>query len=125
MTLISKLKSMLGIDTQTSGGGATVAVEAQPRTETERAVKEPVTPSAADTGATSASQAVEPVERGGSADPVDSLSGVGPAYAGRLAEVGIETVADLASADPAEIAAETDLGEGRVSNWVEQANETQ
>jgi predicted flap endonuclease-1-like 5' DNA nuclease len=57
----------------------------------------------------------------GSDDSVDTISGIGPAYAERLAEAGVETVGDLASADAASLADETDLGEGRVSDWIESA----
>jgi len=57
----------------------------------------------------------------GSTDPVTELNGIGPAYADRLAGVGIETVGELAAADPAAVADEIDLGESRVAGWVEQA----
>ena len=57
----------------------------------------------------------------GSDDPVTEIKGIGPAYAERLADIGIETVGDLAAADPADIAAETDLSESRVAGWVERA----
>jgi predicted flap endonuclease-1-like 5' DNA nuclease len=58
----------------------------------------------------------------GSSDPVTELNGIGPAYGDRLAGVGIETVGELAVADAAEVADQIDLGESRVSDWVEQAN---
>ena len=51
------------------------------------------------------------------------LNGIGPAYADRLAGQGIDTVGELAVADPEAIAAETDLGAKRVTDWVEQARE--
>ncbi|MEF8855184.1 MAG: helix-hairpin-helix domain-containing protein [Haloarculaceae archaeon] len=56
-------------------------------------------------------------------EEVTILDGIGPAYSERLEAVGIESVADLADADAAEIAAETDLGENRVAGWIEQAKE--
>jgi predicted flap endonuclease-1-like 5' DNA nuclease len=59
----------------------------------------------------------------GSTDPVTELNGIGPAYADRLAGQGIDTVGELAVADPEAIAAETDLGAKRVTDWVEQARE--
>ncbi|WP_238477375.1 helix-hairpin-helix domain-containing protein [Natranaeroarchaeum sulfidigenes] len=52
---------------------------------------------------------------------LEDIKGIGPAYAERLADVGVESIADLAAADPSAIAAESDLAESRVENWVEQA----
>ena len=57
----------------------------------------------------------------GSDDSVTEINGIGPAYAERLSDVGIETVGELAAADAAEIDAETDLSEKRVADWIEQA----
>lgn len=62
-----------------------------------------------------------PEEPEGSSDPVTELNGIGPAYADRLAGQGIETVGELAAADAAAVAAETDLGEKRVEDWISQA----
>jgi len=52
---------------------------------------------------------------------VTTVSGVGPAYAERLAEAGVETVADLAAADPEELAGTTDISEKRLRRWQESA----
>jgi predicted flap endonuclease-1-like 5' DNA nuclease len=57
----------------------------------------------------------------GSEASVESVSGIGPAYAERLEAAGVETVADLLAADPEAIAAESDLSEKRVSGWQETA----
>ena len=54
-------------------------------------------------------------------EPVDSVSGIGSAYAEGLEATGIETVGDLLAADPAEIAADSDLSEKRVSGWQDAA----
>lgn len=54
---------------------------------------------------------------------VQSIDGIGPAYAERLGEAGIETVGDLAGADAATVAEETGIAEGRVSTWIERAGE--
>ena len=53
--------------------------------------------------------------------PVDSIKGIGGAYAQRLADAGVHSVADLAAADAEELAATTDLGAGRVGKWIERA----
>jgi predicted flap endonuclease-1-like 5' DNA nuclease len=54
---------------------------------------------------------------------VTVIKGIGPAYGDRLEAVGIDTVADLATADAGEIAAETDLSEKRVSGWIDRARD--
>lgn len=62
-------------------------------------------------------------EDGPAADPVDSVSGIGPAYAERLADTDIETVGDLADADPAALAEATGISEKRLARLVERAGE--
>jgi polyhydroxyalkanoate synthase len=49
------------------------------------------------------------------------LDGVGPAYADRLRDAGVDTVADLAAADPADLADDIGVGESSVGDWIEQA----
>jgi polyhydroxyalkanoate synthase len=51
------------------------------------------------------------------------LDGVGPAYADRLHEAGVDSVAALAEADPAELADDIGVAEGSVADWVEQARD--
>ena len=112
MAILSKLKALVGLDGgDRSTGGTAVDVEREPATESERAVKE--TPAESTDGSDSTTEDAD--------EPVDSISGIGPAYAERLAEAGVETVGDLASADAAALADETGLGEGRVADWVERA----
>lgn len=133
MSLLSKLRSLLGLGPERPDRrGTTVTVEREPRTETERAVKESPGPTAtrddADEPEADTSSAIEEAEPSGAApgggdEPVQSLSGIGPAYAEQLAGAGVETVGDLATADAAELAAATDLGEGRLAGWIEQAKD--
>ena len=59
----------------------------------------------------------------GSAESVEVIKGIGPAYAGRLEEFGIETVGELAVADAAEVAEGIDVSESRVSDWIDRAND--
>ncbi|WP_135663865.1 helix-hairpin-helix domain-containing protein [Halorhabdus rudnickae] len=54
---------------------------------------------------------------------VQSIDGIGPAYAERLGEAGIEAVADLREADAATVAEDSGIAEGRVSTWIERASE--
>jgi predicted flap endonuclease-1-like 5' DNA nuclease len=54
-------------------------------------------------------------------EAVDVIKGIGPTYADRLSDAGVETVADLAEADAADLAERADVPGGRVENWVEQA----
>lgn len=56
--------------------------------------------------------------------PVDSLSGIGSAYAERLADAGIETAGDLVNADPLTVAEESGISEKRIERWMETARET-
>lgn len=56
-------------------------------------------------------------------DPVESISGIGPSYADRLGQAGVESVSDLLTANLSELAAETDISEKRLQSWVDQVEE--
>lgn len=56
-------------------------------------------------------------------EPVDSISGIGPAYAARLSEAGIDSVADLAAADADALADETGVSAKRLGRWIDRAKE--
>ncbi|MFA9504241.1 class III poly(R)-hydroxyalkanoic acid synthase subunit PhaC [Natrinema sp. H-ect1] len=56
-------------------------------------------------------------------DDLTDLRGIGDAYAAALAEAGIETFAELANADAADLAAETGISPTRVEDWIDQARE--
>jgi polyhydroxyalkanoate synthase len=52
---------------------------------------------------------------------LQQLDGVGPAYAARLETAGIASVEALADADPAVLAVDADIDEGRLRRWIEDA----
>jgi predicted flap endonuclease-1-like 5' DNA nuclease len=55
------------------------------------------------------------------ASPVNSVSGIGPAYAKRLNEAGVTSVEDLVAIDAAEVASETGISEKRIRGWQDTA----
>lgn len=95
-------------------------------TETETAATEAEEPddeeSVTDAGTGETEEADEEPAQG-STDHVTEINGIGPAYGDRLEDAGVETVAELAAADAASLAEETDVAAGRVEGWVESANE--
>lgn len=165
MRLITKLKSLLGLDDQrsqpkTSDVGVTVEHEpeadeseetaAAPETSTESAVKgvdeqqtetteeQPVSETTADDEAETETEAedtevpaepAEPSEE--TADEADetpsespeNIKGIGASYAQKLADAGIDDIADLAEADADSLAEKTDLSAKRISRWIERARE--
>jgi len=72
-------------------------------------------------------EAVGPDDDGGpdaaEGEPTTVLKGIGPAYADRLSEAGIDTVAELAAADADDLAERVDLSPKRVGRWVETAQD--
>ncbi|MFB6123892.1 MAG: class III poly(R)-hydroxyalkanoic acid synthase subunit PhaC [Haloferacaceae archaeon] len=54
---------------------------------------------------------------------LEVVHGVGPAYAERLYDAGVRSLADLADADPADLAARIDVPESRLREWVDEATE--
>ncbi|WP_435075828.1 helix-hairpin-helix domain-containing protein [Halorubrum sp. HHNYT27] len=55
---------------------------------------------------------------------LESISGIGPTYADRLREKGIETVAQLSRLDPETVSEITRASTSRTADWVEQAAKT-
>ncbi|WP_227355300.1 helix-hairpin-helix domain-containing protein [Haladaptatus salinisoli] len=53
--------------------------------------------------------------------PLEDVKGIGPAYAERLRNAGVEDSAALATADAEELAEATDLSPKRVEGWIERA----
>lgn len=148
MGLLQKLKSILGVaeEEPSPRGDVDVTVEREPSevsAGSERAVTEPAdasTTGVPDVSAPSDDAAAEPgtvtEESTGAAgdgepepaaageaaaEPVESIKGVGPSYASRLGDAGVDTVGDLAGADAAALAESTDLSEKRIARWIEQA----
>jgi len=94
---------------------------AEPAEATGPVADEPTTEPEDDTGA----EATEPPAfEGPEADePTDSITGIGASYAERLADAGVETVGELASAEPAALSATTGVSEKRLEGWIEQARD--
>jgi len=72
-----------------------------------------------DTEADEVGEEAEAEEAGG--ESVEVVKGIGPTFHDRLVEYGIETVADLADSDAAEVADAAQTSEGRAADWVERA----
>lgn len=170
MGLLSKLKSLLGMqeESRSAGSGVDVTVERDSSRESEDAVEEPAAesergvdePVATETDAAASTEsladeehtddptsAAEPAEAGvtddgqaeadveddvdtgpdteaGSTESVSTVKGIGPAYANRLEDAGVQTVADLAAVEPEELAERVDLSPKRVGRWVDRANDS-
>ena len=117
-------------DAETAASGAQAAAgDGNVATETTAGTETTVEETSADGEADSASEAetgdettdADEPEIEGADEPVDTIKGIGPSYAERLNDIGIETVGDLAARDAADIAAETDLSEKRVGRWLDRA----
>ncbi|AFO59296.1 MULTISPECIES: DUF4332 domain-containing protein [unclassified Natrinema] len=101
------------VDTET--GSETAEMESETAGDADAASEDTESdPSVDDTAA-----AAEPDET--TQEPVDAIKGIGPAYADRLAGAGVDTVAELADADAAELAAQTDISEKRIQGWIDRA----
>lgn len=152
MPLLKKLKSLFGLDdeprTESSRDvGVTVekerqaesAADATPEADDEstaaavdaagsESTSESDAATADETDAETESATAEdgaPEAAEAESEPVQDIKGIGPAYAERLGNVDVHTVADLAAADAESIAAETDISETRVEEWVNRAKARQ
>ena len=148
MTLLQKLKEKLGLAEaeETAGAEAEVTIEREAGEAGEDdEVSEPIaesTDASASTGslvgeeeaseetaeAAEVAEAAGPGEEaaevpGEASASVDTIKGIGPAYAERLSNMGIETVADLTAADPAEVGEQASVGEKRAATWIDRAGE--
>lgn len=103
---------------EAAGAEETTGAEVGAVDESEDAADSGDAPSAA--ADDTAADAAEPRSDG---DPVDQIKGIGPAYGERLAEMGIETVDELAAADPVDVAEGASVGEKRASRWIDRAEQ--
>ena len=78
---------------------------------------------AAETADGDSETAAAETANGDSDEPVQSIKGIGPAYAERLETIEIETVGELAVADAAAVAGGIEVSESRVSDWIERARD--
>lgn len=76
----------------------------------------------ADTDQTSSDDAGTVDERADGLADLEGLDGVGPAYAERLQQAGIDGLLSLAVADPEEVGEAIDVPASTVADWVEQAD---
>jgi predicted flap endonuclease-1-like 5' DNA nuclease len=83
-----------------------VEAETEPESEPKSAEDEPAA-------------STEPAE--GTSEPVVVIKGIGPAYAERMADAGVETVADLAAADADELESQTEISAKRIQGWIDRA----
>ncbi len=100
--------------------------EADPEEPTNTPVETASEPTKAETDETETAAETddEAVEQAAVESPsVEEIKGIGPTYAERLEATGLGTVADLAAADPADVAEAAETGESRAGDWVERAGE--
>ncbi|MEF8783366.1 MAG: helix-hairpin-helix domain-containing protein [Haloarculaceae archaeon] len=126
MGLLEKLKSIFGSGDERQSSSETgqpdVTVEHEPSAESEHAVK--------GTGPSETSEVAESDDRdgpdggpGADSPSVEEIRGIGPTYSSRLSEIGIETVADLAAADPEKVAEAAGTSPSRADGWIERARD--
>ncbi|MDL5361640.1 helix-hairpin-helix domain-containing protein [Halalkalicoccus sp. NIPERK01] len=60
-------------------------------------------------------------ESAGDDEPLREIKGIGPSYATKLSEAGVESAADLAAADAGELSEATGLSEKRIQGWIDRA----
>jgi predicted flap endonuclease-1-like 5' DNA nuclease len=55
--------------------------------------------------------------------PVEEIRGIGPTYSERLADIGVETVGDLAGMEAPAVADAAEVSESRAADWITQAED--
>lgn len=140
-SILQKIKQVIGLsgagngDAEPAESGRTeVTIEREPdrdspETEASDSTGEATASGTAGAGATDAAaeqastDTTDATERSGpGSEPTNAIKGIGPTYSERLGEAGIETVADLADADPETVADAAKAGESKAMSWVERAN---
>ena len=114
----------------TEASGSTASVTEEPP-EGDTAVEQAEAASGVTDQTGTEQSAAEPAEATGSVPEegeedhqhVESISGIGPAYANRLADAGVESVGDLAAADADALADDTGISTKRIGRWIERAEE--
>jgi len=134
MGILDLIRTVLGLGGSAGSGGSeptdvAVTQDSGERNDVETPTSdaEPVEADASDEsgGRDDVTDADETGDSGGSdgtaGDPVETVSGIGPAYSERLANAGVETVSGLLDADAGELAEATDISEKRINGWQERA----
>ncbi|UWM56879.1 helix-hairpin-helix domain-containing protein [Salinirubellus salinus] len=110
------LEAALGVDIELSGDADGIAVTVA----TDEGVQTTVVRSVGEATRTEVEESVESVAVASVYD-LEELEGVGPTYAARLRDAGIESVADLAVADAPTVAAAAGVGERLARTFVDRA----
>lgn len=128
--VLKRLKELLNAVTEDGGDhpeGKTIEIGdggtddgEVPDTEDEEEVKESGTNAENDSGEENDTSGDD---SDGDGVPVTDVKGVGPAYADRLSDAGVENVSDLAKEDPEALAEQTEISESRVETWIDRAGE--
>jgi polyhydroxyalkanoate synthase len=62
--------------------------------------------------------------RAGAGQSIEVIDGIGPVFATRLAEAGMEDIASLAEASPDSVAEAAGVSGARARSWIEQAQQS-
>ena len=103
--LMKKLAKILGL----IGGAAAVIWAMRDRLVSVATSREPEVPSFR-----------APAEGGGGLS-IETVDGIGPVFASRLADAGLDTVNNLAVASPDKVAEAAGVSAARARSWIEQA----
>ncbi|WP_251343874.1 class III poly(R)-hydroxyalkanoic acid synthase subunit PhaC [Haloplanus halophilus] len=76
-----------------------------------------------DTPDAAVAEDVETTEADVAGTDLQELDGIGPAYAERLHDAGVDSVEALADADAATLSADSGIDEGRIRRWIDAATE--